>query len=643
MIAHLIERKAAQDRFGRLGVYILAAKTRGDPSLFGRTADYIAIDDRGGDRVRDPRITNCASETLGDAIQEIEWTQALNTRSQADKTLHLIVSFQTHERPSLELIRTIEESLCEAIGLVDHQRISAVHEDTDNLHLHVAISKVHPDTYRNIDPYQGKRRLMQRCVELEIEHGLARDEHGVRLGAAIEPHADGRDTTKGRAGGRDQKMEAYAGRESLKSWIAEHAAVALGDAVRTAESWDELHKRLAEFGLNLVPRGAGFVVAADGRHAAVKASDVSPDLAFRALTNRLGPFQARGADIGETGPKQAYGAKPVHDPTRSEVLFKVYQAEREAAVEARKERRAGVGADSPLPTWQAWLQRRAEKGDVDALEVLRSRQWGREKFERDVLGASDAASVRAVILAHHKPKVRHNGDVHYALKDGSRVIDRSVAVHAKGITMASAALSLILARERFAGPITVKGDATYRQAILEAAVAYGFDIKFQDSELEAKRQAGLADARTLKRPGPIPSMNGDNGGERRPDLKKQATPREPDRGEEGARAYVDERNELRRRRPEIQDIPPHRIWTPADAGPVSYIRNVRFAEHESEGVILKRGAEYLVKPVTPAQAARAGAHFQRGDLVSLDPRGRFVRAPDHGLSRGGEMDQGLKR
>jgi hypothetical protein len=71
--------------------------------------------------------------------------------------------------------------------------------------------------------------------------------------------------------------------------------------------------------------------------------------------------------------------------------------------------------------------------------------------------------------------------------------------------------------------------------------------------------------------------------------------------------------------------------------------NVRFAEHESEGVILKRGAEYLVKPVTPAQAARAGAHFQRGDLVSLDPRGRFVQAPDRGLSRGGEMDQGLDR
>ncbi len=102
-------------------------------------------------------------------------------------------------------------------------------------------------------------------------------------------------------------------------------------------------------------------------------------------------------------------------------------------------------------------------------------------------------------------------------------------------------------------------------------------------------------------------------------------------------------NELRRRRPEIQDILPHRIWTPADAGPVSYNRNVRFAEYESEGVILKRGAEYLVKPVTPAQAARAGAHFRRGDLISLDPRGRFVQARDRGLSRGGEMDQGLDR
>ncbi len=694
MIAHLIERKTAHDRFGRLGVYILASKTRSDPHLFNRTADYIAIDETGGDRVRDPRITNCASDTLGDAIQEIEWTQAQNTRSKADKTLHLIVSFQSHERPSLEVLRDIEDKLCDSIGLGDHQRISAIHEDTDNLHVHIAISRVHPTSYRNIDPHQSKRRLMQRCMELEAEHGLARDNHGVRIDVKTDRDA----VEPGRGGGRDQKMEAYAGRESLKSWIAEHAAVALGEAGRTAGSWDELHKRLAAFGLNLVPRGAGFVVTAEGRRAAVKASEASPDLAFKALTKRLGAFQAPGADIGTTEPSKAYEAKPVHEPTRSEALFKVYQVERASAVKARAEalaetsrangvyaktlqdyhqnrrriladswtvtgkalrlkyeelaqerrtdwlqqtalrkaQRIKIATDHPVPTWQGWLQQRAEKGDVGALEVLRSRQWGMEKFERDVLEASDEASVKTVILARHKPKVRRNGDVHYALQDGSRVIDKRRAIQAEEITMASAALSLILARERFVGSITVTGDERYRQSILDAAVTYGFDIRFKDQELEAQRLAGLSRARSAEQPEP-PFQ----GGSRQSDLRKDPSPPDLERGEEGARAYVDERNGLRQRRAEIQDIPPHRLWSPSDAGPATYIRNVRFADHDSEGVILSKGDAYLVKPVTGAQAARVGAHLRRGDMVSLDARGRFVQAPDRGASRDRQREAGL--
>jgi hypothetical protein len=704
MIAHLIERKAAHDRFGRLGVYILAAKSRSDPHLFGRTADYIAIDETGGDRVRDPRITNCTSDTLGDAIKEIEWTQAQNTRSKADKTLHLVVSFQSHERPRLEVLRDIEDKLCESIGMADHQRISAIHEDTDNLHLHIAISRVHPTTFRNVDPHQSKRRLMQRCVELEVKHDLARDNHGVTLD--VEPDHDPGEPQRG--GGADQKMEAYAGRQSLKSWVAEHAAEGLGEVGRTAATWDELHKGLAAFGLNIVPHGAGFVVKAEGRRAAVKASDASPDLSFRKLTKRLGPYRAPGADIGDTEQTNAYEAAPVQEPSISATLYKIYEAERAATIERRsqsfdnnakahddyienlkayhktrrdtlaenwtvrgkakvyeyeklaeerrtdwagqkelrKAQKAKILADNPLPTWQAWLQGRAEDGDTQALEVLRRREWGKRKFESEVLEAKDVESVKTVILARHKPKVRSNGDVHYTLQDGGLVIDRAATVHAKDITMAAAALSLILARDRFVGEITVNGSERYEQTILDAAVTYGFDITFKDAELEAKRQAGVAAGRVPEPLPDPPSLDTPTLGVQQRPTRTLRTPRpsqSPDRGEEGALAYVEARNDLRQRRPEIQDIPEHRVWTPADAGQVNYIRNVRFADHDTQGVILQRGDEYLVKPVTVAQAARAGENFRRGDAITLDPRGRFIQAPDRRNGRGGQKDQGLDR
>lgn len=34
-----------------------------------------------------------------------------------------------------------------ALGFAEHQRISAVHQNTENWHLHVAINKVHPGTF----------------------------------------------------------------------------------------------------------------------------------------------------------------------------------------------------------------------------------------------------------------------------------------------------------------------------------------------------------------------------------------------------------------------------------------------------------------------------------------------------------------
>ena len=71
--------------------------------------------------------------------------KALNVRAKGDKTYHLVVSFPPGEHPTADQLRDIEDELCAAIGLADHQRISAVHTDTDHLHIHVAISKIHPD------------------------------------------------------------------------------------------------------------------------------------------------------------------------------------------------------------------------------------------------------------------------------------------------------------------------------------------------------------------------------------------------------------------------------------------------------------------------------------------------------------------
>ncbi|EPF6526302.1 relaxase/mobilization nuclease domain-containing protein, partial [Proteus mirabilis] len=132
-----------------------------------------------GEKVASYRVTNCGTDDPADAAILILATQGANTRSKTEKTYHLVYSFPPGERPDIEVLHAIEDELCEAIGFGDHQRVSAVHIDTDHLHVHVAINKVHPTGLQNIEPYYDKRRLMEACERLELKYDLQRTNHGL--------------------------------------------------------------------------------------------------------------------------------------------------------------------------------------------------------------------------------------------------------------------------------------------------------------------------------------------------------------------------------------------------------------------------------------------------------------------------------
>jgi hypothetical protein len=78
------------------------------------------------------------------ALIEIQNTQEMNKRAKSDKTCHLVLSFPEGERLSDTDLNAIEERFCDVLGFAGHQRISVVHDDTNNLHMHIAINKIHP-------------------------------------------------------------------------------------------------------------------------------------------------------------------------------------------------------------------------------------------------------------------------------------------------------------------------------------------------------------------------------------------------------------------------------------------------------------------------------------------------------------------
>ena len=126
-------KAAEKGRFGKLMAYLL------DPQ--GKKT-----------RVGEVAITNCVSTDTTWAVREIAATQRLNARAKSDRTYHLLISLRAGENPDAQTLRVIEERFCKALGFAEHQRVSVVHHDTDNVHIHVAINKIHPTTFTLHNP-----------------------------------------------------------------------------------------------------------------------------------------------------------------------------------------------------------------------------------------------------------------------------------------------------------------------------------------------------------------------------------------------------------------------------------------------------------------------------------------------------------
>lgn len=535
MIAKAVPARKGTSSLVQLARYITGIKAQGDPAGWPALVDYITDARSDGARVEHVRLTNLDSDEVGPAVKEILSTQARNQRSGSDRIYHLVVAFPPGERPTREQLDDIEDELCAAIGFEGHQRISAAHDDTDHFHLHVAISKVHPDTYRNVTPRRDYPKLMEACVRLEAKHGLAVTNHG----EAVEQRP------RGRAG----DMEVHGGRESLSGWIRGNAADGLGQAALAAGSWQALHEAAGSQGLEFRRRGAGLVIGAIGAAEAVKASEVDRALSFKALTDRLGPFVPAERGRGPE-PVRRYDKGPKQGTPATAALFEAYQRERDAALAARKaaqakahadrdayavrlrlsqaerrrivkddrhrspiekrtayrrlaaerkaswaehrqimaEERGAIGSAHPLPTWQGFLERAADRGDVAALAALRSRQRKQQRTARAILTAEDAETARHVVYDRLVPTVKRNGDLIYRVQDGGRVTDSAHQVRVDELTVGAAFLALSIASDRFGDrPLKVEGSAELKAQVAELVAAKAMKVRFADPAMERTR------------------------------------------------------------------------------------------------------------------------------------------------------------
>ena len=492
-------------------------------------------------RLGQVQVTNCAADTVRDAITEVLATQQANTRAKGDKTYHLIVSFRAGEQPSADTLRQIEARICDGLGLGEHQRVSAVHNDTDNLHIHIAINKIHPTRGTMQEPYYSHRALADLCTTLERDYGLERDNHESRQRGAAARAGD---------------LEQHAGVESLVGWIKRECL----DEIKGAASWAELHQVMRDNGLALRARGNGLVIEA-GDGTIIKASTLARDLSKPALEKRLGTFEASperqaaparrnyqkgrpmrlrgGLDTTELyarykGAQQTLTAAragvlaeakrrkdraienakkaaatrraALKHPTQGRLTKKLLYAQARAALrgdlEAIHQRhdpeRAAIYNEHRRRPWADWLKQQATAGDGQALDALRAREAAQGLKGDTIQGDGQAKPGHTPVIDSitKKGTIIYRAGSSAVRDDGERLAVSSQA------DRAGVAAALRLAMERYGERITVSGSGGVQGAVVPAGLGGQLPITFarpgpvkprhaQATKAQAKRRLGV--------------------------------------------------------------------------------------------------------------------------------------------------------
>ncbi|WP_273788572.1 TraI/MobA(P) family conjugative relaxase [Bartonella grahamii] len=523
MIAKRVERKKSTSNMARLARYIMDLDGGSLPRDWKLTSDYIIDDNiQNSAKVASVRVTNCHTDDPVMATEFILKTQDQNKRSKTDKTYHLVLSFPVGETPERETLYAIEDKFCAALGYENHQRISAIHKDTENLHIHIAINKINPENFRNYEPFFDKRTLMKTCQTIEQEYNLIKTPHG--LECDIENIKQP----------KIKNFEYRTGVESLSTYVGR-----ISKELNYTD-WLALHKSFADHGLVVKKQGSGLVIGASDLDLWVKASSCNRALSLRALEKRLGTYE----DYKPIIQKQYVPVLRGKNSKTKTLLYSRYKEQKNASDLERREKyqilrtqkdafynqlfmwykqqssllrltpkssRAGIRktlklqkafrqqelrtkqaiakrklAETRFPNWLDWLHQQANIGDKDAMDVLHSMNERRVVLSNNLLTGKTAGKTGKFLRKNLKPSFLKNGNILYKSIDGGTIIDAGEKIHAQKFTTGSAYIALSLAVEKFKDqPLVLNGTEEFKQEVAKLAGVHNMNVVFDDPVLNA--------------------------------------------------------------------------------------------------------------------------------------------------------------
>ncbi|MGH7106662.1 MAG: relaxase/mobilization nuclease domain-containing protein, partial [Acetobacteraceae bacterium] len=227
---YLLNREQAEQNAGeQLGAYITDARHQGEKLEWAAAANV---------GTPDPRL----------AVEMIAAHNSLNHRSR-DKSVHIVASLPEGDRLTPEQWREVEKAAVKALGMEHHPRLVAVHRNTAHQHMHLWVSRIHPETHNAVYMRGDFYKLQRVATDFERRFGLKIEPHTLNLAQTLEH----------RQGAAQELRTSDLGREIV-------------DSFRQSDNGHAFKASLAAKGLELAlgnRRDCFVVIDAGGEHQAV--------------------------------------------------------------------------------------------------------------------------------------------------------------------------------------------------------------------------------------------------------------------------------------------------------------------------------------------------------------------------------------
>jgi hypothetical protein len=496
------------------------------------------------DRVR--KVTHTGSLNFLTATEQGQRAEMLSLAHAAARSknpcTHFILSWQERERPTPKQLDEAAAIFLREIGLESHQALYAVHGNTGNVHLHIVVNRVDPDTERVIKINRGfdLRAGHMAIARIEAVQGWLPEDRAlyhvdpdgfIRASPPFDPI----EMDEPKLSYRATDFEHYSGMESAQRMAQERAA----PLIRKASGWADLHVSLAAAGFRYRRSGGGAVVLVG--EIAVRASKVLRQASLSHLESRFGTYQeppSEAETLAAIAPKSlqpsnlhaTYAAERLafyeHRKVERKKIRERHAAERKRLAQAQEHSRNELlqggwhnrghllnALRSEIAADQAVAKREMERRHSLELKALQSRfppyaEWlsgqgagdaVRDYHQRNGAPGTLRGRERGDTRANSRNLQEFNAevvgrDIRYRWKSNQRVafIDKGPEVRVHDLDPVSILAALQMAHQTL-GTLTVVGTSAFKEKVVHLAAVHGFEI-----EGEGVKEAVAAEHQRLR-------------------------------------------------------------------------------------------------------------------------------------------------